>query len=231
MIHNHDSFISTLQNKMGKKTYLGAIPERNWSYSPQWNVLKSHSQDMLVDVLREQCKEIHTTFLESSADDVGAVIRKLVEQAGGERIVFPNDQRLANYGVWNTLDNWDGEYWIWDTSKGEENMRFAEQADFGIVVSDQTLAESGTCVLYTDKDIPRSVSLLPQKFIAIIPKKTIVPRLTQATKKVHDKVQKGEQISSCISFVTGPSNSADIEMNLVVGVHGPVGATYILVDG
>jgi len=53
--------------------------------------------------------------------------------------------------------------------------------------------------------------------------------MTQAAERIHQENIEGNSVSSCVSFVTGPSNSADIEMKLIVGVHGPVAATYIVV--
>ncbi|SDY48300.1 L-lactate dehydrogenase complex protein LldG [Evansella caseinilytica] len=92
------------------------------------------------------------------------------------------------------------------------------------------MAESGTVVLLSIADKGRSVSLLPGTHLAIIPKSTLVPRMTQANEKIHELAKTSGRMPSCINFISGPSNSADIELRLVVGVHGPVQVTYIIIE-
>ena len=84
--------------------------------------------------------------------------------------------------------------------------------------------------MFSGKDRGRTVNFLPENSIVLIPKSTLVPRMTQAAKILREKVKKGETLPSCINYITGPSKSSDIEMKLVVGVHGPVKVNYIVVE-
>lgn len=231
-IHNRDSFLSTVAEKLGRERRK-TVTKPQWTTTPQYDVLKDASQDELVEVLKKHCEVIHTQFIETNIAELPQKIREVFVQYEVESVVTWKDDRHKEFGLkeglLDKLPEENIDVHIWDPALKEKNIEAAEKADVGITFSDMTLAESGTVVLFSSENKGRSVSLLPKTYIAIVPKSTLVPRMTQATAYINQQVQEGKNISSCIDFITGPSNSADIELNLIVGVHGPIKATYILV--
>ncbi|WP_456271150.1 LutC/YkgG family protein [Bacillus sp. AK031] len=232
-IHNQAPFLENIASKLGR-TRKTDVVKPEWTTTPQWEVFKDASQDELAGVLKNQCKAIHTRYIETDTDGLVPAIQGIFEQTGIKSAVTWKDERHSTFGLDDALKR----YWpqqeidihFWDPDMKEKNIEAAEKADVGITYSDITLTESGTVVLFSGKNKGRSVSLLPKTYIAVIPKSTLVPRMTQAAALISKEVKEGKHISSCIDFITGPSNSADIELNLVVGVHGPIEATYILVN-
>jgi L-lactate dehydrogenase complex protein LldG len=71
------------------------------------------------------------------------------------------------------------------------------------------LADTGS-VLEADEEL--FGSLLPEVHIAVLESKNILPSLPDAIDLVEGKNA---------VFITGPSRTADIEMTLTIGVHGP----------
>lgn len=231
-VHNRDSFLDNLAKNLGRERRR-QVEKPEWEHRPQWEVLKSASQDELAEVLKKQCALIHTDVHETVSAELPALIPGLIKQYGGKSVVAWDDPRFAEFGLSRLseeLSKEDIAMRVWDRHDGEASLKFSATTDIGITFSDATLAESGTVVLYSDKGKGRAVSLLPVVYFAIIPKSTIVPRMTQVASYIHSKVEEGENVPSCVNFISGPSNSADIEMNLIVGVHGPVQAVYIIVN-
>ncbi|QCJ45530.1 lactate utilization protein C (plasmid) [Bacillus sp. S3] len=233
MIQNRDVFFDKIANRLGREPKK-SLEKPNWNYHPQDEVLKNATQDELVEVLKEQCKNIHTDFVLTTTEKLSESVKEVVHQFGGGSVITWKDERFSQYGLTKLMEKeWPKEgieLHIWDHTKGEENIAKAEAANVGITISEVTLAESGTAVLFSSRDRGRSVSFLPATSIIIVPKSSIVPRMTQAARFINEKVKNGEQIASCINFITGPSNSADIEMILVVGVHGPIKTAYLVVE-
>ncbi|MFE8703594.1 lactate utilization protein C [Cytobacillus sp. FJAT-54145] len=233
-IHNREVFLSQVSSRLGRDVHPTKIDRPIWKHTPQDEVLKDATQDDLVEVLRTQCANIHTNMILTHSKDLRTSIKDVVNSYGGGPIVSWGDERFNDFGLTDLInEEWPQEgldVHVWDPTKGEENIVKAEKANVGITFSDITLAESGTAVLFSDKNKGRTVSFLPATSIIIIPKSSIVPRMTQAARLIREKAKNAEHIASCINFITGPSNSADIEMILVVGVHGPIKATYVVVE-
>jgi len=77
---------------------------------------------------------------------------------------------------------------------------------------------------------PRSISLLPPVHVAILRSQQILPGLSELFPLLGREQNGNRKLSSAITFITGPSRTADIELKLVVGVHGPQELHVLLVD-
>jgi L-lactate dehydrogenase complex protein LldG len=228
-IQNREAFLNNVASSLGRSRRSNGVRVPEWKHRPQDEVLKKATSDELIEVLKNQCLKIHTSLVMTDTKKLPDTLNEVIQSYGGGPIVTWKDSRLAEWGL-SPLLNQEFAAYEWDYLKGEENIREAERANVGITISEMTLAESGTVVLFSDKDKGRTVSFLPATYIALVPKSTIVPRITQAAQKLREIHLSGKRVASCINFITGPSNSADIELNLVVGVHGPVKAAYIVIE-
>ena len=233
-IQNRENFLNQIAKSLGRSRITKPVERPRWKHQPQHEVLKNADQDELLDVLINQCKNIHTAIHITDTQALAATIKNVVKEYGGGPVITWKDERFSKWGLDPLLkQEWPAEaidVHEWDYKRGAENIAIAERANVGITISDITLAESGTVVLFSNENRGRTVSFLPTTYIALVPKSTIVPRMTQAAQKMRELEKQGGKVASCVNFITGPSNSADIELNLVVGVHGPVKATYIVIS-
>lgn len=225
-IQNRDQFLNHIAHRLGRERKQDVrLPE--WEFQPQWQVYHDKSADELYTLFKKNSEEKGTYVVETTKEKLGETMESIMAAYGPGSMVATKDRRFEEYGLHDVLTK--NNVHVWDKSFGDENIEAAKEASIGFLFSDVSLAESGTITQFNDSDIARSVSLLPVTYAAIVPKSSIVPRLTQATEKIQKQVEDGEDISSYINFISGPSNSADIEMNIVVGVHGPVKAAHIVV--
>jgi len=111
--------------------------------------------------------------------------------------------------------------------------RVIADADLGVTGADLAVAETGTLVLMSAAGRPRSTSLLPPCHVAVFDREALVESLEQvglALEAWHEGTPPAER-GAVINLITGPSRTADIELTLTRGVHGPKEIHAIFVDG
>ncbi|HKQ66116.1 MAG TPA: lactate utilization protein [Methylomirabilota bacterium] len=118
-----------------------------------------------------------------------------------------------------------------DGSERERLRSIAARVDLGLTGVDLAVAETGTLVLVSGAGRPRSTSLLPPCHIAVFDRTALLESLRQVG--VFLEAWHADPASArggAINFITGPSRTADIELTLTRGVHGPKEVHAIFVD-
>jgi len=102
----------------------------------------------------------------------------------------------------------------------------------GITSADYCIAETGTLVLKTAPGNERIVSLLPSIHVAVIKLEQVIADFKELyTLLDKDLMDSPEGIESGMTFITGPSKTADIEATMVHGAHGPRQVYIYIVTG
>lgn len=101
-------------------------------------------------------------------------------------------------------------------------------AEAGLSTAQWGIAETGTLVLESAREHHRLASLLAPVHVALLPVGRLLGALGEALAAVQGP--NGMPTSRTITFITGPSRTADIELELVVGVHGPKHLHVLLLE-
>lgn len=93
-----------------------------------------------------------------------------------------------------------------------------ESYDYDCAVTDTTyaVAEIGGLVIKTTARHGRALTLVPLYHVAIVEPRNFLPDMVDLFEKLGK-----EDPGPYVVMISGPSKTADIEMNVVTGVHGP----------
>jgi L-lactate dehydrogenase complex protein LldG len=101
-----------------------------------------------------------------------------------------------------------------------ETLTASERAQVGLTSAEVAAATTGTLVVRTEPGKGRLPTVLPPVHITVIRLDQIVPRLESWFEQ-----QRAQGLplkdSANFCFISGPSRTGDIEMELILGVHGP----------
>jgi L-lactate dehydrogenase complex protein LldG len=142
--------------------------------------------------------------IEQSADAVRARVREIV---GGRAVLAWDPDRLP-YDVGSVLPG---------AATGASPRDVQAAAEIGVTGCDAAIAETGSLVVLSGPGKPRAASLLPPVHLCVVRMDDLGPSMGEffATRAADIAAA-----ANC-TFITGPSRTADIELTLTLGVHGP----------
>jgi L-lactate dehydrogenase complex protein LldG len=175
------------------------------------------NMDVEIERFLEEIRKLSGSAQRMRPQAVGAGLRLLAAEEQIRKAAVWRTPGLAQLGVEPVLRSLGVE-----VAPPHADKHALAQCDLGVTEADFLLAETGTLALRSSADKPRAVSLLPRIHLAIVRPELLRPDLHSVFAEAKD--------SPYLLFVTGPSRTADIELTVTLGVHGPKSLHVWMVD-
>lgn len=197
-----EAFLSRLASRVR-----GAEQENDESPRPERQ--PALSREACVALFTERLGDLGVeASLVGSQEAARADVERLVRERGWTRLACPKST------AWGTI--------------GKKRTDQLAEAQLGLSVADWAIADTGTVVVCSSEAVLRSYSLVPPTVAFFVPQS----RIRQTVGDVLGELPTtARSLPSCVTFITGPSSTADLAGVHVVGVHGPGEVFVWMIDG
>lgn len=185
----------------------------------------------LIERFRRELEPIGgSSYLAHNDEEAIDVVLNILRGAGGTELLTWADEELPVRGLGEVLRMKGYTRQSVDVPKDptarKSKLMELERATAGITGVLAGLADTGSLALVSAPTRPRLVSLLPPTHVALLETSRLFPSMASFFAAHPDVTQE----ASNLVFVTGPSRTADIEMTLERGVHGPKFVQVVLLN-
>lgn len=103
------------------------------------------------------------------------------------------------------------------------------EADVTVTGCDALVAETGSVALLSAPVETRLSTLMAPLSVIVGSEQQLVAEMDEVFERFADKLRPG-RAAACLTFVTGPSRTTDIEKTLIFGVHGPKKLVFVFAE-
>ena len=167
---------------------------------------RPHWQDGLLDRFVTKATQSAASYeaVSSEHDIITAVSSYLAGQSLGDELVTAGTPLLKQL-------SWPPEIAALTRPATTQDRVVLVEAFAGI-------AETGSVVMCSGEQTPVSLNFLPDHFLCVVHKNSIVNHLEDVWEKLR---QEETSLPRAINIITGPSRTADVEQIIQMGAHGP----------
>ena len=202
---------TTMLSRMRAAVAVG--PSADEAISRDYQRTCTHDHRLVVEMLCERLREYDASVREASSFNVAEIVTNICGQHALKSIVVAHGFPASWVPSYDAL--------LFEKSMEQTPL---EEVEAVLTVSTVAIAHTGTLVLrHGPGEGARRLTLLPDLHICIVCEDQVVETVPEAFDALAPFA------TNPLTFISGPSATADIEMTRIRGVHGPRFLEVILV--
>lgn len=167
----------------------------------------------------------------SPKGDLTQFFQESIKAAKGEVIMIDKIEDQKNV-IWQKFPDVNPQYCVGPAGIIDTSSQFSkvedphalEQLELAIFDGEIGVAENGAIWVNGGNLAHRAAPFITQHLVLLLKSDQIVWNMHQAYEKL------GSDLPDFGVFIAGPSKTADIEQSLVLGAHGPISLTVVLLS-